>query len=96
MQNSGKLARAPAGRDNPFYAAETLREIRNVFPHDCVNHFQSLFLRRFGRLAVRRVAGLAQCPLLHARLPCESMGRFFNRLFLFRDLAVDDTDIPDG
>ena len=55
MRNSGKLAQALAGRGNPLYAAETLRDVQNLVPHDRVDHLQPLSSDGLERLAVRRM-----------------------------------------
>lgn len=64
MRNSGKLAQAPAGRDNSLYAAKTLRDVRDLIPHGRVDHLQPLSRDGFERLAVRHAAVAAPGAVL--------------------------------
>ena len=101
MRNSGKLAQAPAGRGNPLYAAETLRDVRNLVPHDRVDHLQPLSRDGLERLAVRHAAGAAPgavpapAPVRARQAVAREYEGFFSCLFPCREADTDDTDVPD-
>lgn len=67
-------SRKPWRADNQFYAAELLRDVRDLVPHDRVDHLQPLSRDGLERLAVRHAAVAVPCVILDPYCPFVVVG----------------------
>ena len=78
-----------------------LRDVRNLVPHDRVDHLEPLSRDGLRRFAVRHAAVAAPrvvpalAPIRARQAVARECERFFSRLFPCRDADTDDTDVLD-
>lgn len=88
-------------RQPALYATELLRVVRDLVPHDRVNHLQLFFATDLRALPCsmprqrRREQYSPHRSSTRARRFREKVGRFLSRLFPCRDADTDDADVTD-